>query len=305
MRAVKPVQIDPLKLVSSNVPLDDAPEWAPSTVYAVGDPVLYQRMVYEALVAGDAGTTPPGQGSAAVTRWLLIGPANRWQMFNKRAGNKWLIGQATANDDSIDVTIRPGTVVNSIGLVGVSATSVQIIMTVPGQGEVYNRTFEMIEREPVRNWYQHWFNPFAVQTNIAVFDLPAYGSADVRVIASYPNGVARIGTFVIGAMRDLGVAVYGSGLSYNSYSRTEEDDFGNVTIISRGSRRTNEFDVQVETELMSSVVRFLDSVRDEPTLYVGAEHLDATIAVGWLKSYPVVISNPAFSTMNLEVRSLE
>lgn len=305
MRAVKPVQIDPLKLISTNVPLDDAPEWVASQVGTVGQQVIYQRMLYELLVAGDWGATPPGQGNTAAPRWLLIGWANRWKMFNKKSGNKWLIGQATENPESVDVTVRPGTVVNSIGLVGVSATSVQVIMTVPGQGEVYNRTFNMIMREPVRNWYQHWFNPFTVQTNIATFDLPAYGGADIRVIASYPNAVARVGTFVIGAMRDIGVAVYGSGLSYNSYSRTEEDDFGNVTIVSRGSRRTNEFDVQVETDAMSGVVRFLDSVRDDPTLYVGAEHIDATIAVGWLRSYPVVISNPAFSTMNLEVRSLE
>lgn len=304
MRAVRPVQIDELKLISSNVPVDDAPAWVSMATYAVGDLVVYERIIYESLVAGSSAV-PPGQGSTSTPRWLLIGPVNRWRMFNKRVGNKWLIGQVTSNNDSIDVTVRPGAVVNSIGIVGVSAATVQIIMTVPGEGEVYNRTFQMIQREPAKNWYEHWFNAFLVQRSVVTFDMPAYGSADIQVIVTNTGGIAKVGTFVIGAMRDLGSAVYGSGLSYNSYSRTDEDEFGNVTIISRGSRRTNEFDIQVKTEEMSDAVRFLDGVRDEPTLYVGTESIEATVVVGWLKSYPVVISNPAFSTMNIEVRSLE
>lgn len=301
MRVVRPVQIDESNLISTNVPLGDAPEWTPNTVYALGDQRVYGLVLYEALVAGDGGTTPPGQQTAATPRWFAIGPVNRWRMFNKRIGNRWLTGLSTSNPDEIDITIRPGIIVNSIGLVGVSAREVEISVTVPGQGQVYGATYSLVTRGAVRNWYQHWFSEFARRTTVVDFNLPAYRNGDIRIVVRNPGATAKVGTFVVGAMRQIGVTVYGSGVDFNSFSRVTEDDFGNVEIVSRGSRRTNQFDVDVERTATDAAVEFLDSIRDEPTLYVGSEAMDSTVVVGWLRKSPFVFANYAISKLNIEV----
>ncbi len=70
------------------------------------------------------------------------GWVNKYRMFNKNIGNTCRFGTFTSNPESIDLTIRPGQRVNAIGLVGVRASSIRVVMTVPGvTGPVYDKTF--------------------------------------------------------------------------------------------------------------------------------------------------------------------
>lgn len=301
MRIVRPAEITATNLVSNNVPVDDGPEWVENTTYATGDPVIWNLVVYESLAAGNAGTTPPGTPTATAPRWLAIGPVNAWRMFNKRLGNRWLPGLFTSNPDEIDFTVRPSGIVNSVGLVGVAAAEVQIIMTAPGGEVVYDKTYDMTMREPVTNWYQHWFNEFTRRTSIADFDLPAYGNSEIRIIARAPGSTVKIGTFVVGAMRQIGDTLVDSGLDFKSYSRVTEDEFGTIEIVSRGSRRSNTFRVSVDRGTTDAAVELLDRIRDEPTMYVGDDSLDSMIIVGWLRSSPFVFTNIAKTTLNIEV----
>ena len=301
MRVVRPAAVTPLTLIASNVPEDDAPAWAAGS-YALGDRVTRNRHVWESLAANNTAT--PGEETQSPLKWLDLGPVNRWLMFDKKAGTKWLIGKATAQADSIDVTIRPGSVVNSVGMVGVRGVSVQVIVTDPVDGVVYDRTITMAD-VGVSNWYDYWLSPIGRRDNMILFDLPAYGTADVRVIVSSPGGTAQVGTLVMGGAVEIGTAVYGTGLGIAGYTRTEEDEFGNVTLVPRGSRRVVDFDLRIPTEDISPVMRLLNSLRDTASLYVGADTMDATIIVGRFEQLQTVIANPAYCEMNLEVRSLE
>ena len=301
MRIVRPFQITGTNLINSNVPIETLPVWQSNTNYGLGEQVIYNLVIYESLAAGNAGANPPGTPTAVAPRWLAIAPVNRWRMFNKRVGNRWLPGLYTEKADEIDFTVSLTGIVNSVALVGVSAAKVQIIMTAPGSIEVYNETFDMTTREAVTNWYEHWFNPFTRRTSFVKFDLPAYGNAQIRVIASAPSSTVKIGTFVVGSARKIGDTLVDSGVDYRSYSRVTEDEFGTVEVVSRGSRRTNTFRVSVDRASTDAALSLLDSVRDEPTLYVGDESMDSTITVGWLRNSPATFSNIAKTNMNIEV----
>ena len=301
MRIVRPFQITGTNLINSNVPIETLPVWQANTNYGLGEQVIYNLVIYESLAAGDAGANPPGTPTAAAPRWLAIAPVNRWRMFNKRVGNRWLPGLYTEQADEIDFTVSLTGIVNSVALVGVSAATVQIIMTAPGNIEVYNETFDMTTRETVTNWYEHWFNQFTRRTSVVTFDLPAYGNAQIRVIASASSATVKIGTFVVGSARKIGDTLVDSGVDFRSYSRVTEDDFGSVEVVSRGSRRSNTFRVSVDRANTDAALSLLDSVRDEPTLYVGDESMDSTITVGWLRNSPATFSNIAKTNMNIEV----
>lgn len=301
MRVVRPVAVTPLTLIDSNVPEDDADVWVAGT-YELGALVIRNRHLWESLTANNTAT--PGEETTSPFKWQDLGPLNRWLMFDKRAGATWLIGKYTSNPESIDVSIRPGMVVNSVGLVGVKAVSVQIIVTDPSDGVVYDRTVTMADTG-VTNWYEYYFTPIERRDNMTLFDLPAYGTADVQIIVSSPGGTAQVGTLVLGSAVEIGAAVYGTGLGIASYTRTEIDDFGNVTLIPRGSRRIVDFDLRIPTDQISRVMRLLNSLRDTDSLYVASEEMDSTIIVGRFEDLQTVIANPAFCEMALEVRSLE
>lgn len=305
MRVIKPAAITDSSLTASNVAESDAPAWASGSSYSTGARVIDAHHVYEWLDSATGNTTVrPSLDTSSPAKWLDTGATNRWRMFDKKAGNKYLIGQATTNAETIDVTIRPGEVVNSIGLFGVQASSIQIIMTDPNEGEVYNQTVSMADTG-VNNWYDYWFSPIDRKETMVRFDLPAYGTADIRIVVSFPNSTAAVGLLVLGASTEIGTAVWGTGFGYQSYSKTEEDDFGNITITSRGSRRYVDFDVRIETPQIDRVARFLDRLKGTPAVYIGAASMESTIVMGVYDSLNPVISNPAFCEMTLEVRSLQ
>ena len=305
MRVIKPAAITDTSLTASNVAESDAPAWTSGGSYSTGQRVIDNHHIYEWLGSAAGNTaTRPSQDASVPARWLDTGADNRWRMFDKKAGNKYLLGQATTNPEAIDVTIRPGEVVNSIGLFGVQGSSIQIIMEDPDEGVVYDKTITMADTG-ANNWYDYWFSPFDRKETMVQFDLPAYGTADIRIVVNYPGSTAAVGLLVLGASTEIGTAVWGTAFGYQSYSKTEEDDFGNITITPRGSRRYVDFDVRIDTPQIDRVARFLDRLKGTPAVYIGAASMESTIVMGVYDSLNPVISNPAFCEMTLEVRSLQ
>lgn len=302
MKVVPPVEITPAKMISSNVPENDAPEWAAGT-HKQGSRVIIKDLhtVYEVLA--ETTTDSPLDGIAkAVPSWMVIGPTNRWKMLNKRVGNTWAIGTFTSNPESIDLTIRPAVRINSIGIVGVRASTIQIKMTVGGE-VVYDKTFAMSIKGG-GSWYRYYFGAFTTKDNVAQFDLPPFNNADIQIIASAPGNTARIGMLVVGMSKDIGWARFGSGVGIESYSSIKEDAFGAVTITPRGKRRVVEFDIAMYANQVSTALRVLEPLSDSAALYIGSEAVDWSITVGRFDRLALINPNVALAEYSLEVRSL-
>lgn len=204
--------------------------------------------------------------------------------------------------ESIDLKIRPGKRINSIGLVGVRAVSVQIQMIVGGS-VVYDQTFSMTLKAG-GSWYRYYFGEFKPKDNVARFDLPPFNNADIRVVALAPGGTARIGMMVVGMSKTIGVAVHDTSIGIESYSNVKEDDFGNVTIIPRGKRRTIDFDIVLASDQVSSTLRTLEPLSDTVALYVGSEGLDYTIIAGRFERLAMGLPTYGRANYSLETRSL-
>ena len=306
MKLIRPASITEATLTASNVAETDAPGWDKNKTggYAKGERVLDAHHVWEWLSATAGNTTvAPSADTSAPAKWFDTGASNHWKMFDKKAGNKWLPGTSTSNTETIDVTIKAGEVVNSIGLFGLVASTVQVIMTDPADGEVYNKTIPLADTG-VSNWYDYFFKPVPRSQRLVRFNLPAYGTASVQVIVNNPGAAAQVGLLVLGQAVDIGTSIFGTGLGIQSYSTTEIDDFGGESITSRGSRRLVDYDVRIPTDYVDIAFDTLDSLRDTPSVYVGYEGMKSTITVGRFENLSVNIANPAFCEMSLEVRSL-
>lgn len=302
MKVVPGIEITPARLVLSNLPDADYPAYNSATAYKIGDRVTIDRINYEAVVANT--NRHPVTDTVSPAAWLSMGWVNKYRMFNKNIGSTWKIGTFTSTPELIDFTIRPGQRVNSIGLVGVFASSVRIVMTVPGTTDpVYDKTFAM-SLKAGGSWYQYYFGQFTTKDNLADFELPPFNNADIRVIVSAPGGTAQVGMMVLGWSKSIGIAVYGTSLGRKSYSTIREEFDGSVTITNRGRRRFINFQVVLDGDQISSTQRTLDSVEGMPALFVGASELDYTVIAGIFDDFDTGLPTYNRGEFTLKVRSL-
>ncbi|MFI8643892.1 hypothetical protein ACIGJK_03685 [Pseudomonas iridis] len=302
MKVVPGIEITPARLVLSNLPDADYPAYSSATAYKIGEKVTIDRINYEAVVANT--NRHPVTDTVSPAAWLSLGWVNKYRMFNKSVGNTWKIGTFTSNPELIDFTIRPGKRVNSIGLVGVFASSVRIVMTVPGVTDpVYDKTFSM-SLKAGGSWYQYYFGQFTTKDNLADFELPPFNNADIRVIVSAPGGTAQVGMMVLGWGKGIGTAVYGTTLGRKNYSTIKEEFDGSITITRRGKRRLIDFQVVLPDDQISSMQRTLDPLSETPSLYVGSSELDYTIIVGIFEDLDTGLPTYGRGEYTLRVRSI-
>jgi len=302
MKVVPGIEITPAKMIINALPDADYAAWSATKAYAIGDFVTIDRINYQALVAHT--NRNPVTDTVSPAAWQNLGWVNKYRMFNKAIDNTWKIGTFTAAPNVIDFTIRPGQRINSIGLVGVYASSVRIVMTVPGMANpVYDKTFAMSSKAG-GSWYQYFFGQFTTKDNLAEFDLPPFNNADIRVVVSAPGGTARVGMMIVGWAKNIGIAVYGTSLGRRKYSTIKEEFDGSITITKRGRRRSINFQVELTGDQISSTQRILDDVDDIPSLFVGASELAYTVIIGIYDDFDTGLPTYDRGQYTLKTRSL-
>jgi len=295
MRIIKPVEITPAILTSSNVPETDYAAWSAATAYAVGDKAMYNHRNYEALVAHTGAN--PETDTSDPPKWLDLGATNRWRMFDDK------VGSLTEQTGSIAVELQPGAVINSIALFNLLGRSATVTLTNPAEGIVYQRTVSLVDAG-VDNWYDWFFAPIGRQTDFVLLDLPAYGGASLSVTVENNTETAACGHLVMGRQADIGVALYGTSVGITDYSRKESDAFGNSVVIQRAFSKRAEFDVMVETPAVSAVQRLLASIRAQPVVWIGAEGYESTFLFGYYRDFQISISGPSVSDASITVEGL-
>lgn len=295
MKLIKPVDITEPKLVSSNVSESDYPVWSSAMKYAIGARVISNHRIYEALV--ENSNRDPATDTLQPPAWLDTDATNRWRMFDDK------LESLTTNPRTITVTIKPGAVVNSIAMFNVSGKSVLVQMVDAGEGVVYSKTVTLVDAR-VTNWYDHFFLPVELRTDLVLLDLPAYGSANIVVTVDAGAEQAAVGHFVVGAQQELGTALYGTSVGINDYSIKKVDDFGNTTVVRRSYSNRADFDIVLDTPTVGRVRRLLAEMRATPVVWIGEESYEATILFGYYKDFTLVFSGPSVSEGSISVEAI-
>lgn len=290
MRVIKPIAIGDAQLTSSNVPETEYPAWVAGT-YALGVRRIKDHHIYESL--GVANTTDPSDA----TKWLDLGFTNRWRMFDNK------VESLTSNPGTIVVTIKPGAVVNSLALFNLKGKSVTVTMIDALEGEVYRKAVSLVDAA-VTNWYDWFFEPVGIRTDVVVLDMPPYGSANIVVTIDAGPEVAAVGHMVVGAAKQIGTALYGSSVGINDYSRKTTDDFGNTVVIQRSFSNRADFDVSLDTADVTKIRRLLADLRATPVVWIGEETYEATILFGFYKDFQIVFSGPTVSDCSITVEGV-
>lgn len=301
MRIVRPIDVTDAVLLSSNVPEADYAAWAAGTTYGLGALVIKTatHTVYRSLQAGNVGHDPVAEADPAnPVYWQVYSATNRWRMFDD------LVNAQTSNPASVAVTLVPTDRVDSVVLLNVSASTVQITMTDATDGVVFDQTYDMVSASGIQDWYGYFFEPIVRKSELGVTGLPAYVGAQVGITASEPTGTAAVGECVVGLSRELGGTQYGARVGIRDYSVKSQDAFGNFSITQRAFSKRGSFTLEVPGSLVSELVKLLATYRATPIVYIGADSYDATIVYGFFKDFEVDIAYPDVSFCSIEIEGL-
>jgi hypothetical protein len=299
MRIIRPVTVTDSVLDASNVPENDFPQWSSSTTYALGAKVivLSTHRVYESLVGSNLNNNPVTDNG---TKWLNIGATNRWRAFDKT------ITDQVTRTTSITYSFDPQSLVNSIAFFNVDATEIQVTVTDPTEGIVYDNTVSLVDNSAVEGWWGYFFEPIVRNSELVLFDLPNYVSAIVDVSIDTATGdTAKVGQIVFGNQKSLGLTTYGTTVGIQDYSTKDTDAFGNVIITERRFAQLVDYDVKVATVSVRDVQKTLASYRATPLVYCGTD--DGTygdLVYGYYRNFGINISTPSYSDATIEVEGL-
>lgn len=164
MKLLRPYTITDSNL-TSNVPENDAGEYSATATYGAGEVVISSTLhrKYESLVADNTGNALDD-----VSKWLDLGPTNRWAMFDTKNGT------ATTAASPIDIDVLVDGRADGLALLGLDATSVTVTMTAGG-------------------FYRQNLMTYSQDFSQAVWN--ADGTTKTAGVSGAPDGTASVGQF--------------------------------------------------------------------------------------------------------------
>lgn len=296
MKLLRPTTINDARLTSSTAPENDYAVWSSGTAYAVGARVILTttHRRYEALAAS-TGVNP----ASDPTKWLDLGPTNRWAMFDAR------VGTATTRTGSLQVVLAPGAA-DGLALMDTDAESVSVTLSVGGS-VIYSKSQSFnIGGTAIDNWFSWFFEPLGRKTGMLFLDIPVYesGVLTLTLTRDNPADTVSCGTLLVGRQFDIGDTEHGVDLGIIDYSRKEIDQFGVTSVVERAFAKRMSARVVMQTSAVDDVHRTLASIRATPVLWIGSESFESLTVFGFYKEFSIDLAYPTLSYCSLTIEGL-
>lgn len=298
MKVIVPQLITEGTLVSSTVAEDDYATWSDSTTYAVGDRVIYQHRIYESLQNLNTNHNPETDSSDP-PYWLDVGPTNRFAMFDT------VVNTATTSSDDIVVEVQQNAIVDAVGFIELTATSVRVTMY-DGAAVVYDQT-KSLDATVVLDWYDYFFADFDWFTDAVFFDVPPVLNGKLQVTIATREGAAAVGAMLVGRLVALGRTQYGATAGITDYSKKTTNTFGAVTLLQRAYAKRMNATMFLETAEMRRVQSTLAALRATPVLWVGDDDTATyapLVVYGWYRDFQIEIPYPGGSLCSIDIEGM-
>lgn len=291
------VPVTDATLTSSTIDEDDYAAWDSGTTYALNDRVIKAHRVWESVQAANTDNDPESDDG---TWWTDLGATNRWQVFDG------IIQTQATQAESATWVVTPGAIVSAVSLFNITGATVQITVTDPTEGVVYDETYDLTDNTNVFDAYSYFFSPIVTKDTLCVTDLPPYSSAEISVTINNPSGTAAVGQIAFGQPEVFGTTLDEVPLGIDDYTRLNEDAFGRTTPVIRGYARTATPAIAVDTYRVTYLERRLADQRGTPTVWAfDTKYGDNELAyLGFYRSFNFLYQHASKTIMDLEIRSL-
>lgn len=244
-----------------------------ATTYSLGDTCFGSHRCYESLAAGNVGNPLPVLPETQTTKWIDVGPTNKYAMFDLAANTQTVLASP------LTVVITPGQRINTMGLAGLAANQVQISATsVLGGGAVYPNAFSAsstgifdLNTRIVNDGYDYAFEPFSTMPSMVVFDLPPYSDIIVTIVISATSGNVKCGSCVMGTFIYLGDSQYGASNDGMNFSTVTRDLYGNATLVPRRTLPKTDQKLTVSATRVNKVKAARVLLNAVPALWTGLD----------------------------------
>lgn len=257
------------------------------------------HLMYRSLV--DSNT---GNALSDATKWELIGPTNRWAMFD------YVRSTASTVPLTLTVVWTPGQRVNSLGLAGIVANSYSFTVTsVIGGGTVYSSSGSLNTRETL-GWYDYFFGEFSTQESLAFFDIPPYSDAIFTLTLTATTGNVSLGACVFGIYVYVGETQYEAVSDVLNFSQIERDeDTGEATLIATPSVPKTMQRVHCEKARVNKARQVRKDLNGVPAFWYGvAESSDGYFEIlsilGIYNQFSIDVSYPETAVITLELEEI-
>lgn len=280
--------------------------WASGVAYAVGDVRIRAttHRKYRCAVAHTSAATPVPEDDP--TRWLDIGPTDRWAPFDRYTNTR-----ATAVT-SMTYVLNPG-YVNALALYGLIGAQYSItIKDAPAGATIYSKT-GFLTQDP-QGWYEYLFVAQPAVDKLVLNNLPIRPTAEITIAitaaAGQPVGVGMIvvGDFVplVGDTAEFGGVQYGASAEPVTYSYINTDEYGNTAIVRRHAATNMRCTVMMPRMFADAALQRLQSVLDQPVACIAttSKGYDGLNVFGLISSSPVSYDSFNIASIDINVKGL-
>ncbi|WBX86332.1 hypothetical protein [Sphingosinicella microcystinivorans] len=296
MKLIRPLTISDAMLVSSSIAETDHPAWNAGTAYGTGNRVILAatHRRYEALAAS-TGVNP----ASDPTKWLDLGPTNRWAMFDDR------VGTVATRTGSLSVVLATGPI-DALALIDTDAESATVTLTAGGITR-YTRTQSFnLGGKAIDNWFSWFFETIGRRSSLLFLDVPVYDGSEVTVTMTRddPGDTLACGTLIAGRQFAIGETEHGADIGIIDYSRKETDQFGVNSVVQRAFAKRMTARVVMQTDAVDDVLRNLAALRATPVLWIGSETFESLTVFGFYKEFSIDLAYPTVSYCSLTIEGL-
>ncbi|RFP32413.1 hypothetical protein D0T21_09415 [Duganella sp. BJB476] len=273
--------------------------YAGGTTYALADRVIdnVAHLVYESLIGGNVGNV-----LSDGAKWKAIGPTNPWAMFDTLRNTATTVPAGT-----LTATITPGVRIDSLALLGLSATSATITVTVAGVTQ-YSKTVNLNLRY-VANWYDYYFAPFKTQNSLVVFDIPPYSNGVITITLTNLTGNVACGACVMGMQVDIGDVQYSAESDALNFSTVDRTTDGTATLIPSRNVPKTISSIWLDKKFVNQARSLRDSLNGSTAVWAGLdddtqEYFEALLILGFYRRFTINLQYPDFAIISLELEEV-
>lgn len=276
-----------------------ASDFSPVKSYYIGDEVVYlpNHKKYYCLKDNSLSAPPESSAGDSSSEWLLVGPSNRFAMFDTYIKNK------TKSSSDFTVEITPGDIFDTVsffGVVGVDSIRVEVLR---GTDVIYDETKSFVDENSIVDWYSYFFYQLTHREEDVFFNVPPHVDTNIRATFTGTGTGIEVGVIPLGMSQSMGVVCVDTSSNTKDYSDIEYDQFGELNEIERPVVSYNTYQIDVKKTLAKSIERKLKDLRGKNALWVGDIGDDQQlITYGRYERSPLTYSNHSIVSYSVKVR---
>lgn len=250
-------------------------------------------------------TAPVDRLTGTDPLWIDLGPTNRHAMFDSMMSTQTTL-TTSVGSPVLEVVVSPG-ICNGVAVLDVTGVVSVKCEMFNGATQVYTET-KTVNNTFISNWYEYFFEPYDVYTDLLFGPLPPYPSATVKLTFT-PTAVGatvKCGAALYGNTVEIGPVEYGATAGITDYSRKETDEYGITTLVERGFSKHTSYSMMVDNTQIRRVFSTLAALRATPAVWVASDDYKFTplTAFGYPKDWGINVQYADYSSVSLDIEGL-